>query len=153
MLGLEACVERIEADGLETVTARHASAAAATRAGVAALGGGLEPYVYEARDAAPVATTLRAPAGAPASELVSHALASDPTLPLAAGGGARAAEMIRVNHYGPAATLATVRAALTALAAALTERGLTTDLPAALKAAETAWRRRTEALNTERPNN
>ncbi|MET9130322.1 pyridoxal-phosphate-dependent aminotransferase family protein [Streptomyces antibioticus] len=153
MLGLEACVERIEADGLETVTARHASAAAATRAGAAALGGGLEPYVYEARDAAPVATTLRAPAGAPASELVAHALAADPTLPLAAGGGAPAAEMIRVNHYGPAATLATVRAALTALAAALTERGLPTDLPTAVKAAETAWRRRTEALNTERPDN
>lgn len=140
MLGLEACVERIEADGLETVMARHASAAAATRAGAAALGGGLEPYVYEARDAAPVATTLRAPAGAPASELVAHALAADPALPLAAGGGALAAEMIRVNHYGPAATLATVRAALTALAAALTERGLTTDLPAALKAADGAWR-------------
>ncbi|MFE0730528.1 pyridoxal-phosphate-dependent aminotransferase family protein [Streptomyces antibioticus] len=153
MLGLEACVERIEADGLDTVTARHASAAAATRAGAVALGGGLEPYVHEARDAAPVATTLRAPAGAPASELVAHALAADPTLPLAAGGGAPAAEMIRVNHYGPAATLATVRAALTALAAALTERGLATDLPTAVKAAETAWRRRTEALNTERPDN
>ncbi len=153
MLGLEACVERIEADGLDTVTARHASAAAATRAGAVALGGGLEPYVHEAQDAAPVATTLRAPAGAPASELVAHALAADPTLPLAAGGGAPAAEMIRVNHYGPAATLATVRAALTALAAALTERGLTTDLPTAVKAAETAWRRHTEALNTERPDN
>ncbi len=45
MLGLEACVARIEEEGAETVMARHASAAAATRAGALALGGGLEPYV------------------------------------------------------------------------------------------------------------
>ncbi|MEU4104984.1 aminotransferase class V-fold PLP-dependent enzyme, partial [Streptomyces tanashiensis] len=52
MLALEACVERIEAEGLDALMARHASAAAATRAGALALGGGLEPYVYEAKDAA-----------------------------------------------------------------------------------------------------
>ncbi|GAB7107518.1 alanine--glyoxylate aminotransferase family protein [Streptomyces phaeofaciens JCM 4814] len=140
MLALEACVERIESEGPETVMARHASAAAATRAGTVALGGGLEPYVYEARDAAPVATTLRTPSGVPASDLVARALAADPTLPLAAGGGRLAAEMIRVNHYGPAAAPGTVRGALTALGAALAERGLPVDLPAALHAADAAWR-------------
>ena len=57
--------------------------------------------MYDAREAAPVATTLRAPAGVVASELVARALAIDPALPLAAGGGALAKEMIRVNHYGP----------------------------------------------------
>ncbi|MDX3580101.1 aminotransferase class V-fold PLP-dependent enzyme, partial [Streptomyces sp. FL07-04A] len=57
MLALEACVERIETEGLETVTARHASAAAAARAGALALGGGLEPFVHDAAEAAPVATT------------------------------------------------------------------------------------------------
>lgn len=41
MLALEACVERIEGEGLDAVMARHASAAAATRAGALALGGGL----------------------------------------------------------------------------------------------------------------
>ncbi|MEU0672385.1 aminotransferase class V-fold PLP-dependent enzyme [Streptomyces sp. NPDC006172] len=139
MLALEACVERIEAEGLETVMARHASAAAATRAGAAALGGGLEPYVHEAREAAPVATTLRAPSGVAASELVARALASDPTLPLAAGGGALAGEMIRVNHYGPAATQGTVRGALTALATALTEHGREVDVERALRSADGAW--------------
>ena len=44
------------------------------------------------------------PSGTVASELVAHALGSDPGLPLAAGGGALAKEMIRVNHYGPDAT-------------------------------------------------
>lgn len=111
MLALEACVERIEAQGLETVMARHASAAAATRAGAVALGGGLEPYVRDAAEAAPVATTLRTPPGVVASELVARALASDPALPLAAGGGALAEEMIRVNHYGGDATVGVVQGA------------------------------------------
>ncbi|MFJ4789831.1 pyridoxal-phosphate-dependent aminotransferase family protein [Streptomyces sp. NPDC088794] len=128
MLALEACVERIEAAGLPTVMARHASAAAATRAGALALGGGLEPYVHEARDAAPVATTLRTPAGVDASELVARALAVDPSVPLAAGGGALAKEMIRVNHYGADATPEVVRASLAALGAAMRERGLDVNL-------------------------
>ncbi|MGQ4362523.1 aminotransferase class V-fold PLP-dependent enzyme [Streptomyces sp. SAS_272] len=136
MLALEACVERIETEGLKTVMARHASAAAATRAGALALGGGLEPYVHDAAEAAPVATTLRAPAGVPASELVAQALAGDPALPLAAGGGALAGEMIRVNHYGADATVDAVRGSLAALGAALAERGLTVDLDAAFRATE-----------------
>ncbi|MEU1272309.1 aminotransferase class V-fold PLP-dependent enzyme [Streptomyces sp. NPDC005799] len=139
MLALEACVERIETVGLETVMARHASAAASTRAGALALGGGLEPYVYEAREAAPVATTLRVPAGVVASELVTRALTTDPTLPLAAGGGALAKEMIRVNHYGPDATAEAVSAALTALGTALEEKGLRVDTEAARRAVEANW--------------
>ncbi|MDQ0778121.1 aspartate aminotransferase-like enzyme [Streptomyces aurantiacus] len=119
MLALEACLARIETEGPATVMARHAAAAAATRAGVLALGGGLEPYVYEASEAAPVATTLRTPAGVDASELVAGALAADPGLPLAAGGGVLAKEMIRVNHYGSAASLDVVRRCLAALGAAL----------------------------------
>ncbi|MFG3156418.1 pyridoxal-phosphate-dependent aminotransferase family protein [Streptomyces sp. NPDC048219] len=141
MLALEACVERIEAEGLETVMARHASAAAATRAGALALGGGLEPYVHEAREAAPVATTLRVPPELDASELVARALASDPALPLAAGGGALAKEMIRVNHYGPDATREAVEGCLAALGAALAEKGATTHPEAARRAAEDAWNR------------
>lgn len=139
MLALEACVERIEAEGLDAVTARHASAAAATRAGASALGGGLEPYVYEARDAAPVATTLRTPAGVDASELVAKALASDPALPLIAGGGALAKEMIRVNHYGADATRGAVQGSLAALGAALGEAGLRVDTEAARKAVSQTW--------------
>ncbi|MGP4087205.1 pyridoxal-phosphate-dependent aminotransferase family protein [Streptomyces sp. KR55] len=139
MLALQACVERIEAEGPQAVMARHAAAAAASRAGALALGGGLEPYVYEAAEAAPVATTLRAPSGVVASELVARALESDPALPLAAGGGALAKEMIRVNHYGPDATPGAVQASLAALGAALSEKGLTVDLDAARRAAEAAW--------------
>lgn len=134
MLGLEACVARIEDEGLDTVMARHASAAAATRAGAVALGGGLEPYVHEARDAAPVATTLRAPAGTDAGALVTAALAADPALPLVAGGGALSKEMIRVNHYGADATRGAVLSSLAALGAVLTDRrgGSISRLPVGL---------------------
>ncbi|MFF8946245.1 pyridoxal-phosphate-dependent aminotransferase family protein [Streptomyces sp. NPDC014864] len=140
MLALEACVERIETAGLDTVMARHRCAAAATRAGALALGGGLEPYVYEAAEAAPVATTLRAPSGVTASELVADALAADPALPLAAGGGALAKEMIRVNHYGADATRASVEACLAALGGALARKGASVDAGAARRAAAEAWR-------------
>ncbi|WP_329115338.1 pyridoxal-phosphate-dependent aminotransferase family protein [Streptomyces sp. NBC_01465] len=139
MLALEACIERIEAEGLDAVIARHARAAAATRAGALALGGGLEPYVYEAADAAPVATTLRTPPGVDASELVAKALAADPTLPMIAGGGALAKEMIRINHYGPDATQGMVHSSLAALGAALGETGATVDLEAARRAVTEAW--------------
>lgn len=131
MLALEACAERVEAEGLAAVERRHAAAAAAVRAGAVALGGGVCPYVREAAAAAPVATTLRV---ADASLVAAKAVAADPAVPVAAGGGALASEMLRVNHYGPAASLATVRASLTALATAL-------GVPAApaLDAAEAAW--------------
>ncbi|MFJ8646880.1 pyridoxal-phosphate-dependent aminotransferase family protein [Streptomyces sp. NPDC093546] len=139
MLALEACLERIEADGLDVVTARHASAAAATRAGALALGGGLEPYVREARDAAPVATTLRVPDGVDASAVVGAALAHDPAVPLVAGGGALAKEMIRVNHYGPDASPETVASSLAALGAALREAGAVVDVEAARGAVAEVW--------------
>ncbi|GAA3108412.1 alanine--glyoxylate aminotransferase family protein [Streptomyces goshikiensis] len=132
MLALEACLDRIAAEGLPAVMARHAAAAAATRAGAVALG--LSAYVPVEAEAAPVATTLRVAGGVDASEVVAKALSADPAAPLAAGGGALAREMIRVNHYGPAAALDFVRSSLTALAAALS-----TDSAPALSAAKSAW--------------
>ncbi|MET9466182.1 aminotransferase class V-fold PLP-dependent enzyme [Streptomyces sp. NPDC006544] len=130
MLALEACLDRIEAEGLSAVTARHAAAAAATRAGAAALG--IAPFVAEDAAAAPVATTLRV---AEASRVTALALTADPAAPLAAGGGALAGEMIRVNHYGAAAGADSVRSALTALATALS-----VSPDPALEAATGAWR-------------
>ncbi|NJQ03783.1 pyridoxal-phosphate-dependent aminotransferase family protein [Streptomyces zingiberis] len=148
MLALEACVRRIEENGgLDSSIARHRATAAAMRAGAEALTGqggeGLRPYVTDARDAAPVATTLRAPDSLDARELVTAALAAAPpnsrALPLAAGGGALGREMIRVNHYGPDATPGTVVRVLTALAEALNAAGVRADLDAASTAAESAW--------------
>lgn len=91
--------------------------------------------MYEAGEAAPVATTLRTLDGVAADDLVRYALAADASLPLSAGGGALTKEMIRVNHYGRAATLDTVRACLTALGSALPGA----DVGAAEAAAAEAW--------------
>lgn len=139
MLALEACLDRIGAEGPGEVMARHAKAAAATRAGALALGGGIEPFVYEAKDAAPVATTLRVTGGADASEMVAKALALDPSVPLIAGGGALAKEMIRVNHYGQDATAAVVGASLAALGGALTALGQRADTASAQRAVKETW--------------
>ncbi|MEV7415119.1 aminotransferase class V-fold PLP-dependent enzyme [Streptomyces sp. NPDC089919] len=133
MLALEACLERITTEGLPALMRRHTAAATATRAGAAALAG-LAPYVGDVRAAAPVATTLRVDAGLDASALVAKALAGAPGAPLVAGGGALATSMIRVNHYGPDASLAAVLASLTALAGALA-----TPSEEALATATAAW--------------
>ncbi|MFE2880318.1 pyridoxal-phosphate-dependent aminotransferase family protein [Streptomyces roseus] len=124
MLALEACLERISTEGLPTVMARHSAAAAATRAGAQAIG--IAPFVTRPEEAAPVATTLRVPQ---APLVTSKALASAPTAPVSAAG-----EMIRVNHYGQAASLEAVLTSLTAVATALG-----TDPADAAAAAEAAW--------------
>ncbi|KJY24961.1 hypothetical protein VR44_33850 [Streptomyces katrae] len=66
--------------------------------------------------------------------MVAGALAADASAPLAAGGGVLAREMVRVNHYGPAASREAVVASLRALASALSA-----DPEAALEAASAAW--------------
>ncbi|MFH8787387.1 pyridoxal-phosphate-dependent aminotransferase family protein [Streptomyces roseoverticillatus] len=139
MLALEQAVDRIEEDGLEAVMARHRAAAAAMRAGVRALGG-LSPYVVRDEDAAPVATTLRAPDGRDARDVVAAALAADASVPVQAAAGPLAKEMIRVNHYGLDADREVVLASLAALGEGLRALGVpVADAAAALTAAGKAW--------------
>ncbi|MEU1307411.1 aminotransferase class V-fold PLP-dependent enzyme [Streptomyces cinnamoneus] len=139
MLALEQAVDRIEEDGLDGVIARHRAASAATRAGVRALGA-VAPYVVRDEDAAPVATTLRAPGRTDARDVVAAALAADASIPVQAAGGALAKEMIRVNHYGLDADRETVLGALSALAEGLQALGVPAgDRDEALAAACKAW--------------
>ncbi len=74
---LEAAMERVRAEGLDRVVARHRAAASATRAALAPLG--LEPWARQATEAASVATLVRAPAGG-ARALVTASLAAAPEL-------------------------------------------------------------------------
>ncbi|MEU7045725.1 aminotransferase class V-fold PLP-dependent enzyme [Streptomyces varsoviensis] len=139
MLALEQAADRVEADGLAAVIARHRAAAAATRAGVRTLGT-LTPYVTRDADAAPVATTLRAPDGMDARELVAAAQAADANVPVQAAAGDLAKEMIRVNHYGRAADRSVVLASLAALAEGLRALGAdASEAAAAAEAAGAAW--------------
>ncbi|GAA5013641.1 pyridoxal-phosphate-dependent aminotransferase family protein [Kitasatospora paranensis] len=135
MLALDACLDRIAAEGLPATIGRHRAAAAAARAGVRTLAP-LTPYVHRDEHAAPVATTVRTPDGLDARELAAAALRTGPGLPVQAGGGALAAGMLRINHYGAAASLGTVHAVLTALAEALPDGA---DASGARAAATAAW--------------
>ncbi|MEU1819437.1 aminotransferase class V-fold PLP-dependent enzyme [Streptomyces roseifaciens] len=140
MLALEQAVDRIEEDGLEAVMARHRAAAAAMRAGARVLGGGLSPYVVRDEDAAPVATTLRAPGGKDARDVVAAALAADASVPVQAAAGPLAKEMIRVNHYGLDADREVVLASLAALGEGLRALGVAVaDEAEVLEAAGKAW--------------
>lgn len=138
MLALEAAVDRVAADGLEPTIARHRAASAAVRAGARRLPG-TAPYVTRDADAAPAATTLRAPAELDARDVVAAALAADGAVPLQAAAGTLAKEMIRVNHYGRAADRDVVTASLSALAAGLRALGHEVDEERVLHAARTAW--------------
>ncbi len=138
MLALEQAADRVEAEGLAAVITRHRAASAATRAGIQALGG-LAPYVVHDEDAAPAATTLRAPEGVDAREVVAAAVAADAAVPVQAAAGALAKEMIRVNHYGRAADRAVVTASLMALAGGLRALDVPVDAEAASLAAGAAW--------------
>ncbi|MGW4383422.1 pyridoxal-phosphate-dependent aminotransferase family protein [Kitasatospora sp. NPDC004531] len=133
MLALEECLDAITAEGLDAVIARHRAAAAATRAGATALGT-VTPFVRLAEHAAPVATTLRTADGLDATALAAELHRHAPQLPVQAGGGPLATTMLRLNHYGPAATPETVIATLEALAQATD-----TSAAPAVAAATEAW--------------
>jgi len=136
IIALEAAVERVSTEGLENVRRRHRSSAAASRAGAEALG--LEPFAIDA-DAAVVATTLMAPEGIEARDLVERAQAVR-RVALSSGFGELASTVIRIDHTGQRARLGVVLEALEALGVALEgfarPRGSVQD---ALAAAERAW--------------
>ncbi|MEU2723019.1 pyridoxal-phosphate-dependent aminotransferase family protein [Streptomyces smyrnaeus] len=142
MLALEQAVDRVVAEGLDASIARHRAASAAVRAGARELPG-LDPYVVRDQDAAPAATTLRAPAeGVDAREVVAAALKADARVPLQAAAGPLAAEVLRVNHYGQAAERTLVLDSVRALATGLHTLGVAGAESArdrALDAADTAW--------------
>ncbi|MFE0764883.1 pyridoxal-phosphate-dependent aminotransferase family protein [Streptomyces smyrnaeus] len=142
MLALEQAVDRVVAEGLDSSIARHRAASAAVRAGARELPG-LDPYVVRDQDAAPAATTLRAPAeGVDAREVVAAALKADARVPLQAAAGPLAAEVLRVNHYGQAAERTLVLDSVRALATGLHTLGVAGAESArdrALDAADTAW--------------
>nr|WP_206324177.1 aminotransferase class V-fold PLP-dependent enzyme [Streptomyces sp. HNM0574] len=138
MLALEQALDRVGADGLDATVDRHRAASAALRAGARELAP-LTPYVTRDEDAAPAATTLRAPEGLDAREVVAAALAADAGVPVQAAAGALAEDMIRVNHYGRAADREVVLASLAALAAGLRALGHAPGAEAVRDAATSAW--------------
>ncbi len=136
ILALEAAVERVLAEGLQSVQRRHRASATASRCGARALG--LAPFVSDA-DAAVVATTLAAPPGIDARSLVERARADRPVA-VSSGFGELARTVVRIDHTGQRARLSVVLEALEALGTALSGSSqLHGSIPSALATAERAW--------------
>jgi aspartate aminotransferase-like enzyme len=115
---LEAALDRVDAEGLDTLIGRHARAAAATRAAVRALG--LSPWADE-DGASNLVTALRLPAGIDMDALLDNAASREAGLSAGVGDGGRG--LIRLNHTGQRASLALVLDNIRALALGLDRLG------------------------------
>ena len=127
---LAATLDRVEAEGLAAMIARHEVAAGAMRAGVAALG--VAPWVSAAH-ASNLVTAGPVPDGHSASDLI-RALPHGDTL-IAPGVGPAGDRLVRLNHTGPRACRAVVLSELALYAAALARLGHRVDCGAGLAAA------------------
>lgn len=125
---LQAALDRVDTEGLDAVIARHQQAASATRAGVQALGAAL----WVGPDhASALVTAAHLPGNLDASQIIALAgVASG----LSAGVGPVGDRLLRLNHTGSNANLASVRANLAALADALGKLGSNVDPQAADRA-------------------
>lgn len=132
-LALEAALVRLGEEGLAGVERRHEAAAAASRAGLQALG--LEPFAAGG-EAARVATTVLMPAGTRPADVVSKAGSG---AALSVGLGGLRDFVVRIDHTGRRASLEVVLGALEALGEALgTGAGRREE---AFEAAGAAWER------------
>jgi aspartate aminotransferase-like enzyme len=138
MAALDAAMTRLEIEGMASVVARHQVAAAATRAGLEALG--LKLWVADSRDACSVATPVRLPAGTDMTTVLARVRALA-RLELTPGTGDLADQALRIDHMGSRACQAFVSAAVTALGTALADLGADVDIGAGLVAVAHAYQR------------
>jgi aspartate aminotransferase-like enzyme len=126
---LEATLDHVEAEGLAALVARHARAAAASRAGLAALG--LRPWVAPAQ-ASNLVTAALLPEGIARAALLDRLAPFGTAIAAAVGPGSE--RLVRLNHTGPRARFDAVLADIVALGAALQALGATVDTGAAAEA-------------------
>lgn len=126
---LEAALDRIEAEGLDTVIARHAVAAAATRAGLSALGS--KSWV-PAGKASSLVTAAPVPDGLVPSALIDLARELGVEISMSVGTGP--VQLVRFNHTGPRAAFQTVLSNIAAYGIALRRSGHKADVAAASEA-------------------
>ncbi|MBB2683952.1 UNVERIFIED_ORG: aspartate aminotransferase-like enzyme [Rhizobium etli] len=133
---LEAALDRIEAEGLENVVARHALAASATRAGLAALGA---PAWVPAAKASNLVTAVPLPEALEPASLI--AAAGRLGVELTEAVGTAPARLARLNHTGPRAAFQTVLSNVVGYGAALRQTGRPADIAAAAEAIAAAYSR------------
>lgn len=126
---LDAALDRIENEGIEAVIARHAHAAAATRAGLIALGAACwaEPGM-----GSNLVTTTELPMGMTADVLLVETAHIGQVL--ASGVGPGAERLIRFTHTGQQAYFGSVMASISAYGHALASLGYPADTEAGCSA-------------------
>jgi aspartate aminotransferase-like enzyme len=123
---LEAALDRVEAEGLSSLVARHRRAGAAMRDAVRALG--LSTWV-EDEFSSDLVTAAVLPDGIAAIDLLRHVASDDADLSPGVGPGAE--HLLRLNHTGRRARREAVLANINALTEVLQASGIKTDLDAA----------------------
>ncbi|MBY3156759.1 alanine--glyoxylate aminotransferase family protein [Rhizobium laguerreae] len=133
---LEAALDRIEAEGMENIVARHALAASATQAGLAALGA---PVWVPAAQASNLVTAVPVPEALAPAALI--AAAGRLGVELSEGVGTAPARLLRLNHTGSRAAFQAVISNVVAYGAALRQAGHPSDIAAASEAISSAYSR------------
>jgi aspartate aminotransferase-like enzyme len=127
---LDAALDRVEAEGIELVIARHRQAAQASRAGLRALG--VEPWIAADEAASALVTSVRAPEGIHANVLIADAAKLG--VELLPGFGEIEGRIVRLDHTGLRASFDAVLANVTAFGAVLERREVKVDIGAAVRA-------------------
>lgn len=131
--GLGAALDRYLEEGPETVWARHALTAAATRDGVRTMG--LDIWPVREKIASPTCTAVRMPDGIDAGPIIAEARARY-GVSLSAGRADTLGKLIRIGHMGPTAQPMFAHVAVAALGGALASKGVKVDIGAGLAAVQ-----------------
>ncbi|HTO60851.1 MAG TPA: aminotransferase class V-fold PLP-dependent enzyme [Bradyrhizobium sp.] len=123
---LEAALDRVEAEGLGNVVARHQLAAKASRAGLRALG--IVPWIADDACASALVTSAPVPSGIDDRVLI--AAAARLGVPLGRGFGTIEGKLVRLDHTGARAAFGTVLANVVAYGSALESLGRSADIGA-----------------------
>ena len=127
---LDAALDRVMAEGLDALIARHQLAANASRAGLRALG--TAPWIADDRSASALATAAQVPTGIDADQVIAMAAASG--VLLTPGFGEVRNRLVRLDHAGSKASFSAVLANVVAFGSALASLGETVDVGGAAAA-------------------
>ena len=132
---LDAALDRVEAETLPRLIARHELAAKASRAALLALG--VTPWVADEAQASTLATAAPLPPGIDPAALITAAKEFGVTL--TPGFGEVRNRLVRLDHTGPRASFVPVLANVTAYGQALQRLGVQVDVGAAAAAVAKAY--------------
>jgi len=132
---LEAAIDRIEAEGLANVIARHAQAARAARAGLRGLG--ITPWIADDASASNLVTSAPVPPGLDANRIIAEAATAG--VALGKGFGDIEGKLVRLDHTGPRASFTSVVASVTAYGKAVAKLGGKADVGAGAAAVASAY--------------